>query len=231
MFGNIAPFFTNWGPASATQGGILTASAQQIGGDKTFMSGLLALNNATKNRINFGANGTGSPAFNTPSNGEKVTLSSYIDATHTNDALGSSSTGPWISMGRANNAYELGIFGGITKVYALQGDGSFISTAGSAPGITLGASGTKITQIKAYSQTITPASVAANTTAEQTFTVTGLTTADKVTLNPGAAPTAGTGIVGVRVSAADTLAVTYSNNTAGALTPVSSTCLILATRS
>lgn len=89
---------------------------------------------------------------------------------------------------------------------------------------------TALTQVRAYSQTITAASVAAATVAEQTFTVTGLTTADKVVVNPAAISNA-TGIAGVRVSAADTLAVRFVNPTAGALTPTAGTWTILAFRS
>lgn len=94
----------------------------------------------------------------------------------------------------------------------------------------IGASGTELTQIKVYSQTITPASVAAATVAEQTFTVTGLTTADKVIVNAAAIANS-TGIAGVRVSAADTLAVRFTNPTAGALTPTAGTWQIIAIRS
>lgn len=97
-------------------------------------------------------------------------------------------------------------------------------------GVAVGASGTELSQIKVYSQTITPASVAAATVAEQTFTVTGLTTADKVIVNPAAIANS-TGIAGVRVSAADTLAVRFSNPTAGALTPTAGTWAIVAIRS
>lgn len=102
--------------------------------------------------------------------------------------------------------------------------GTHFSTLG------IGSSGTELTQVKAYSQTITPASVGAATVAEQTFTVTGLTTADKVIVNPAAISNA-TGIVGFRVSAADTLAVRFVNPTAGALTPTAGTWTILAFRS
>jgi hypothetical protein len=73
-----------------------------------------------------------------------------------------------------------------------------------------------------YSASLTPASVAAATAAEQTFTVTGLQVGDIVTLN-GPAPTAGTGVGGVRVSAINTLAINFFNCTAGALTPASGT--------
>lgn len=86
------------------------------------------------------------------------------------------------------------------------------------------------TQIKVYTQTITPASVAANLCAEQTFTVTGLTTSDKIAYNPAATGNA-TSAGQVRVSAADTLAVTYCNPTAGALTPGAGTAEIVAIRS
>lgn len=76
-----------------------------------------------------------------------------------------------------------------------------------------------------YSASLTPASVAASTSAEQTFAVTGLVTGQGVVVN-GPAPTAGTGIVNARVSAANTLALTFGNFTAGALTPAAGTYLI-----
>lgn len=66
----------------------------------------------------------------------------------------------------------------------------------------------------------------ANTTVERTFTVPGLLVGDLVYVRK---PThqAGLGIVGARVSAADTLAVVYMNNTASPITPASETCQIL----
>lgn len=65
---------------------------------------------------------------------------------------------------------------------------------------------------------LNPASVAANTTAEQTFTVPGLAAGtvvavDKPSLTPGL------GIVGARVSAANTLAINFMNDTAVAIDP------------
>jgi len=68
------------------------------------------------------------------------------------------------------------------------------------------------------SVTLSPASVAINTTAEQTFTVNGLLAGDFVTCNKPTAQ-AGLGIVGCRVSAANTLAITFSNNTGSSITP------------
>lgn len=73
-----------------------------------------------------------------------------------------------------------------------------------------------------YSQTLTPASVAANTTAEQGFTVTGLIATTPVWVN-GPSQTANVGITGVRVSAINTLGITFANPTAAALTPASGT--------
>lgn len=69
--------------------------------------------------------------------------------------------------------------------------------------------------------TLSPAIVALNTTAEQTFTVKGLLTTDFVYVNKPTAQ-AGLGICGARVSAADTLAITFNNNTAAGITPTAS---------
>lgn len=65
---------------------------------------------------------------------------------------------------------------------------------------------------------LTPVLVALNTTAEQTFTVPGLQVGDFVNVTK---PTvqAGLGIVNSRVSATNTLAITFSNNTGSNITP------------
>ena len=68
------------------------------------------------------------------------------------------------------------------------------------------------------SVTLTPALIVLNTTAEQTFTVNGLLPGDFVSCNKPTAQ-AGLGIVGCRVSAANTLAITFSNNTGLSITP------------
>lgn len=65
-------------------------------------------------------------------------------------------------------------------------------------------------------------SVAANTTAEQDFTVRGLRVGDFVAVNkPGLS--AGLGIVNARVKAANTLAVTFVNATAAPIDPAAET--------
>ncbi len=83
-------------------------------------------------------------------------------------------------------------------------------------------------QIVTYQQTLTPASVAANTTAEQSLTVgttagNGPLTTDFVAaINMVAGPQAGLGLHGARISAANTLQFVFSNDTAAALTPTAS---------
>lgn len=71
------------------------------------------------------------------------------------------------------------------------------------------------------SVTLSPASVAANTSAEQTFTVNGLQVGDHVSVNKPTAQ-AGLGVVGARVSAANTLAITFGNFTASPIVPTAS---------
>lgn len=69
--------------------------------------------------------------------------------------------------------------------------------------------------------TLSPTSVAPNTTAEQTFTVKGLHLGDFANVSK---PTlqAGLGISTARVSAADTLAITFGNVTSATITPTAS---------
>ncbi len=61
-------------------------------------------------------------------------------------------------------------------------------------------------------------SVAANTTAEQTFTFQGLLPGDQIAVTKNTAQ-AGLGIVNSRVSAANTVAITFSNNTGAPIVP------------
>jgi len=66
--------------------------------------------------------------------------------------------------------------------------------------------------------TITPAATNSATTLEQTFTVPGLAVGDQVTMTANFAYSSLVDWVNVRASAANTLAVAFSNNTAGSLT-------------
>lgn len=86
-----------------------------------------------------------------------------------------------------------------------------------------------VLRTKLYTVIFDPISIAANTTAEQTVTVTGLTTQDFVEVNKPSL-TAGIGIVNARVSADNTLAITFINATGSAIDPGSETYLVKATR-
>jgi len=73
--------------------------------------------------------------------------------------------------------------------------------------------------------TIDPASVATITTAEQTFTVPGLKVGDMVFANKPS-NTIGVGVCNARVSAANTLALSFVNPTAGGVDAASESWLI-----
>ena len=72
--------------------------------------------------------------------------------------------------------------------------------------------------INSYGITLSPTSVAPNTSAEQTFTFAGLDVTDWVGVNK---PTTQAGLIigGSRVSAANTLAINFGNLTAATITP------------
>jgi len=86
-----------------------------------------------------------------------------------------------------------------------------------------------IARIYAIAVTFNPASVATVTTAEQTTTVTGLKPGDFVFWQKPT-NTAGVGVVNARVSAVDTLAVTFVNPTAGGVDAASETWQFLVFR-
>lgn len=84
---------------------------------------------------------------------------------------------------------------------------------------------TPVTAIYIMRQRLTPVSVGANTTAEQTFNVPGLLVGDSLDVNK-ASHQVGLSIGNVRVSATDTLAIQFVNTTAGAIVPTSETYII-----
>lgn len=93
---------------------------------------------------------------------------------------------------------------------------------------TNGASST-FTAMGRISQSLTPVSVATITSAEQAFTVQGLAVGDVVTVSPPSI-TAGVAPVCARVSAANTLQITFVNPTAGALVPAAGVYQIFVAR-
>ena len=84
-------------------------------------------------------------------------------------------------------------------------------------------------KVQTFSVTINPASVSANTTSEQTFTVSGITTNDRMIVNKPT-HTAGLIIGNARCSAADTLAITFGNLTGLAIDPPSESYRIVSIR-
>lgn len=84
-----------------------------------------------------------------------------------------------------------------------------------------------IAPLVVYSQALTPASVAANTTAEQSFNVTGLPANSIVVVNKPSAQ-AGLGILGARVTGANYAGITYTNYTATPITPTAAETYIIA---
>ncbi len=81
-----------------------------------------------------------------------------------------------------------------------------------------------IQKVGIFSIALTPTSVAANTTVEETFAATGigLLVTDNVDVSKPSFQ-AGLGIVNARVSAVDTLAITYINATASPIVPTAET--------
>lgn len=92
-----------------------------------------------------------------------------------------------------------------------------------------GGGSTTIHAMYVIKQTLTPAAVGANTTAEQTFTVPGLAVGDAIDINKASHQT-GLSIGNVRVSAANQLAIQYVNTTAGSITPTSEQYIICGSR-
>jgi hypothetical protein len=75
--------------------------------------------------------------------------------------------------------------------------------------------------------TLSPALVAANTTAEQLFALAGVAVGDFVSVTKPTAQ-AGLGICGSRVSSAGNIGVTFNNNTVAGITPTAAeTYLVL----
>lgn len=76
-----------------------------------------------------------------------------------------------------------------------------------------------INKLMIVSVALTPSAVGANTTAQQTFTAPGVKVGDVVVAVEKPSHQAGLGIVGFRVTAADTVGITFSNNTGAGITP------------
>lgn len=104
------------------------------------------------------------------------------------------------------------------------------SGVGHMKGLKVGAAPTQISQIKVYSPSLNPASVALTSVSTQTFTVTGLSTSDTVVVNPPSL-TAGLLVTNCFVSAANTLSITFYNTTGSAIDELVATWKVVAIRS
>ena len=83
--------------------------------------------------------------------------------------------------------------------------------------------------IMVVDKTFDAANVLANVTAEQDVTVAGVNVGDFVFANPQSF-NAGLGVVGARAKSANTIALTYSNNTGSAINAASMTIRFLIIR-
>lgn len=110
--------------------------------------------------------------------------------------------------------------GTTTPVISLSSTAVAPGTLGVTTSLTVG-SGTALTRIAYYTATLSPAEVAADTCAEQTFTVTGITAGDVVFVNKPTAQ-AGLGLGGVRASGANEVGINFCNNTVAGITPTAS---------
>ena len=200
-------------------------------GISTDATGALLVQNSTGGATIFGPSLIGRSADD--STGLTIIGQSAVDTDSTTGCLELRTyTGP-IGTPVAPGGSKVPFFfrGGATTMARITNVGGFQSQGGSASTVQVGASGTALTQIRNYAPSITPSSVAANTSAEQTFTVTGLATTDVVYVDSPAALVDGVSIVGVRASATNTLAVRFMNNTGSSKTPVSGTYPVVAIRS
>ena len=114
----------------------------------------------------------------------------------------------------------VGSTGGVT--FNAVGAGAAFTFADSLSATSLNLGGTTCLDILSATAALDFASIAANTTAELTITVTGAALLDKVEVNPNGVPEAGLAWSGC-VSVADTVTVRLSNVTVGAIDPASRT--------
>jgi len=108
-----------------------------------------------------------------------------------------------------------------------MGETHFSGPVQSEGGIKTGDSGTEFSVVKEFSATINPSAVSADSVASEEFTVSGLVDGDVVVVNAGAEDI---GIGNARVSADNTLKVTFINPTSSEIDPAESDWSILAFR-
>lgn len=135
-------------------------------------------------------------------------------------SFGSSASG----MTSAERAFALLGYGSILHGYTPDNDlgergmlaailGSMLTDSTPAPALTVGSS-TQMTKFAVYSVSLTPVTVASAAIEETTFAVTGITTGDKIFVNPPALGTAVSNCAAAcawRVTTADVIAGAFVN--------------------
>lgn len=106
----------------------------------------------------------------------------------------------------------------LTGATNITGNTAVTGTLTTTGTVRVGSTGTALTRIAKFTAALTPAEVAANTCAEQLFTVTGVAVGDVVAVNKPTAQ-AGLGIGGARASATNQVGVNFCNATASPITP------------
>lgn len=186
----------------------LTNTSVEIENQGSSLTGFLGLHTSGALQLQVNRNGDGVISDATKSSAG-INIAYGVSDSYISFATGNTNGVSGVERLRIDKNGNVGI-GDLSPVSLLtvgDGDAFQVSTTGA---VTVGASGTAITQMRVYTPTLDPALVAAAATAEQTYTVTGLTTADKIVVNKPTY-TAGCVIGNARVSAADTLAITWGN--------------------
>lgn len=120
------------------------------------------------------------------------------------------------------------------QVMEMQSDGLVRGTSAltAATSVTVGSSGTALTQIAVISASLTPGPVSAGLCDEQSFSVSGVTSADKLLVNQGFAGNVSAVLTTARASAgAGTVLMTFCNVTAADASPEAGTFTFVAIRS
>lgn len=128
----------------------------------------------------------------------------------------------------ANENYPMPSDIGTTGQILTFTDGKNVSGSSS---VKVGSSGTTITLIQVLTATITSFTVPAHSCVDKAFTVTGVTTADKIFINPAYTAAIEAILANARAVAADTIEITFCNPNDEAADPEPGTINVLAVRS
>lgn len=199
--------------AGGQVGSVDASGNMSANGTGTFSGGSLTLNNGTSNALLFTDNGIAPPSTSTRSAGAKLAL--WVGTSGADYSFGIDSNTLWASVptGAGYKWYVNGV----------------ANLAHDSTGTKIGPSPTAITNIATYSPSLTPVAVPAQSASDQAFTVAGLATNDKVIVNPPDQTQAS--LIMGRVTAANTITLTFTNPTAGSVTPAAGTYEIVAIRS